>query len=161
MGLESLNENLPEIKVELVFSNKRLDFKPPLEQVRQAYYHEMKKFVAMPNSFEGLGNVAVFKKMGARNSKRLRRVFQKAESLFEKLSSLLKRYSSWVILGQVDLDQYVEANVVRPDEYVANFKALRAKRKDIERLPDQEKIDCCSVSLLPFKGFLEDLLQQV
>jgi dynein heavy chain 2 len=53
LGLESLNENLSEIKVELVFLNKKLEFKPPLEQIRQSYYSEMKKFVAMPNSFEG------------------------------------------------------------------------------------------------------------
>lgn len=35
-GLESLNENLSEIKVEVVFKNKRLQFRPPMEQVRAA-----------------------------------------------------------------------------------------------------------------------------
>ena len=185
MGLESLNENLPEIKIEMVFANKRLDFKPPLEQIRQSYYYEMKKFVAMPNTFEGifvatvyiytpisilnleninhlgLGNSPVYKRMGPRNSKRLRRVFVKAEALFEKLAALLKRHTNWIRLGQVDLEQYVEANVLRPDDYIVNFKSLRSKKKDIDKLPDQEKVDCCTVSLTPFKGFLEDLLQQL
>ena len=52
-GLESVVENLPEIKAELVFSNKVLEFKPPLEQLRQAYYKELKKFVNIPYVFEG------------------------------------------------------------------------------------------------------------
>jgi dynein heavy chain 2 len=161
MGLESLNENLSEIKVELVFVNKKLEFKPPLEQIRQSYYSEMKKFLAMPNSFEGFGNATVYKRMGPRNSKRLLQVFMKAEALMSKLTSLLKRYTSWVRLGQVDLDTFIEANVDHPDSYVNNFKSLRVKRKDIERLPDHEKIDCCSVNLTPFKGFLEDLMHRI
>lgn len=45
-----------EIKAELVFnlSTKRLELKPPMEQIRQSYYNEMKKFVTIPNNFEGL-----------------------------------------------------------------------------------------------------------
>jgi dynein heavy chain 2 len=161
LGLESLNENLSEIKVELVFINKKLEFKPPLEQIRQSYYSEMKKFVAMPNSFEGFGNLAVYRRMGPRNSKRLLQVFLKAEALMDKLTALLKRYSSWVRLGQIDLDKFIEANVDLPESYITNFKSLRIKRKDIERLPDLEKIDCCSVSMTPFKGFLEDLMHRI
>lgn len=37
MGLESLNENMPEIKVELAFRQRRLQFKPPLEDIRVKY----------------------------------------------------------------------------------------------------------------------------
>ena len=161
MGLESLNENLSEIKVELIFANKKLEFKPPLEQIRQSYYSEMKKFVAMPNSFEGFGNTEVYRKMGPSNSKRLLQVFSKAELLMDKLSGLITRYSGWSKLGQVDLDRFIEMNVTDPESFVLNFKSLRAKRKDIDRLPDQEKIDCCTVSLTPFKGFLEDLFHRV
>jgi dynein heavy chain 2, cytosolic len=161
MGLESLNENLSEIKVDLVFSNKRLEFKPPLEQIRQSYYSEMKKFIAMPNSFEGFGNASVYKRMGPCNSRRLMQVFTKAELLMDKLSGLLTRYAGWGRLGQVDLDLFVESNVTDPEAFLLNFKSLRAKRKDIDRLPDQEKVDCCTVSLAPFKGFLEDLFHRV
>jgi dynein heavy chain 2, cytosolic len=162
MMLESLNENLPEIKTELVFVNKRLDFKPPLENIRQSYYSEMKKFVAMPNSFEGFGNVTVFRRMGPRNSSRLNKVFARAEALFDKLSAVLNRYAPLVRLGQVaDLDLYIEANVTKPEEYVANFKILKNKRRDIDRLPDIEKVDCCTVSLTPFKGYLDELLMRI
>ena len=161
MGLECVNESLPEIKIELVFANKALDLKPPLEQIRQTYYKELKKFVNIPYAFEGFGNNQIYKKMGARNAKRLVQVYFKAEALFEKLTELLARYADWALLGQVELDSYLEANVKTSDEYVANFKTMRSKRKDIDKLPDIEKIDCITVSLAPFKTFLDELLLRV
>ena len=162
MMLESLNEHLPEIKTELIFVHRKLDFKPPLENIRQSYYNEMKKFVAMPNSFEGFGNANVYRRMGVRNSHRLTKVFARAESLFEKLSLVIRKYQPLVRLGQIpDLDGYIEANVVRPDEYTANFKVLKSKRRDIDKMPDSEKIDCCTVSLTPFKGYLDELLLRI
>ncbi|CAM9168259.1 unnamed protein product, partial [Laminaria digitata] len=56
MGLESLNENLSEMRAELVFTQRVLQFKPPLEELRAAYYRDTKKFVSIPNTFEGFGN---------------------------------------------------------------------------------------------------------
>lgn len=56
MGLESLNENLSEARAELVFAQRALQFKPPLEELRAAYYRDTKKFVSIPNTFEGFGN---------------------------------------------------------------------------------------------------------
>eukprot|EP01041_Mallomonas_annulata_P006819 gene6819-13816_t len=161
LGLESLHENLPEIKVEMVFANKRLEFKPPLEQIRQNFYKEMRKFIAMPGSFEGFKNPALYKKMGAKNSNRLIKVFSKAEALFDRLTNLLKKYSSWVRLGQVDLDHYIETQVISVEEFVANFKMLKVKRKEIDKIADMEKVGCCTVSLMPFKSFLETLLLRV
>lgn len=56
MGLESLNENLSEMRAELVFAQRVLQFKPPLEELRAAYYRDTKKFVSIPNTFGGFGN---------------------------------------------------------------------------------------------------------
>ena len=161
MGLESLNENLPEIKVDLVFQQKRLEFKPALEQIRQTYYLEMRKFAGIPAAFEGFGNAAVYRAMGARNSARLAQVFSKAEGLFDRLTVMLRKYAPLVRLGQVDLDAFVEEHVTSPELFVLNFKALRGRRKDIDKLPDSEKVGCCLVSLVPFKAYLEELAQSV
>jgi len=56
MGLESLNENLPEIRADLVFAQRCVQFRPGLEELRVSYYREMKRFVASPSSFGGFGN---------------------------------------------------------------------------------------------------------
>jgi dynein heavy chain 2 len=160
--LESLNENTSEIKVELVFVGKRLEFKPPMESIRQTYYGDMKNFVAMPNIFDGFGNSAVYRKMGPRNSKRIVQVFVKAEKLFDKLGALLQKYSKLVLLGQInDMDAFIEANVHTTEEFTANFKELKNRRKEAEKLPDSEKIDCCTVSLMPFKAYLDELFNKI
>lgn len=160
--LESLNENSAEIKVELIFSGRRLEFKPPMESIRQNYYSDMKRLVTTPNVFEGFGNTAVYRRMGPRNSRRLVQVFVKAEKLFEKLSSLIQKYTKYAQLGQIsDLDSFIEVNVVTTEEFSANFKELRVRRKEAEKLPDFEKIDCCVVSLIPFKAYLDDLYSKI
>jgi dynein heavy chain 2 len=162
LGLECVNDNLPEIKVEVVIVSKMLDFKPPLEQVRQTYFKELKKFVNIPFLFKGFGsNAAIYRRMGPNNSKRLVQVYIKAEALFEKLNAVLARFDDWMKFAQIDLDQYLEANVKTSEDYAANFKAVRAKRKDIDKLPDQEKIDCCTISLMPLKGFLDEMLIKI
>ena len=38
---------------------------------------------------------------------------------------------------------------------------LQARRKDSEKLPDFQKVDCVSVSFAPFKAAVEDQLQRL
>ena len=67
---------------------------------------------------------------------------------------------SWVALGQVpDIDAFVEANVTTVADWDANFKMLKVRRKESEKLPDFQKVDCVSVSFAPFKAAVEDQLQ--
>ena len=40
-GLESLSEDLPQQKVEIVVQSKQLRFKPPLEELRLHFYKEV------------------------------------------------------------------------------------------------------------------------
>ena len=88
MGLESLNEQLAEIRAELVFQNRRIAFRPPIEELRAGYYREMKKFIGIPNNFGGFGNADVYKKMSDRNAKSLIHVYVKAEQLFSRLQAV-------------------------------------------------------------------------
>ncbi len=70
------------------------------------------------------------------------------------------RYLSWVALGQVpDIDAFVEQNVTSVADWDANFKMLKLRRKESEKLPDFQKVDCVSVSFAPFKASVEDQMQ--
>ena len=53
VGLESLNQHLPGFRIELVYQNQELGFKPPMEEIRRRYYGQMKKFLSIPNKFKG------------------------------------------------------------------------------------------------------------
>lgn len=160
MGLESLNENLPEIKCELIFTSRSVSFRPPVEELRSSYYREMKKFIGIPNLFSGFGNKDVYSTMADRNAKSLIQVYVKAEELFTKLITKKDALKDWVALGKVsDIFTYVEKNVTEISQWEINFNMLKKRRKELDKMPDFYKIDCFSVSATPLKAAIEDQLQ--
>lgn len=47
------------------------------------------------------------------------------------------------------------------DDWEFNIKNIRHKRKELEKLPDYQKIDCFNVNIAPFKASASDLLQNL
>ena len=88
MGLEGLNENLPEIKVELTFRQQKLQFRPPFEEIKAKYFREMKKFIGIPNNFKGVSDATdnlIFPAIIDRNAAGFTTCFRKADDLFKRL----------------------------------------------------------------------------
>lgn len=163
MGLESLNESLPEIQCDLVFRNKNLELRPTFEELKQSYYKEITSFITTPLRFQGFagGKIDIFKTMPERNSKHLNTVYMKAEELFQKLSEVKKVYIPWTILGTIDLQSYIDQNFKTVDDWETNFQMLKSKRKELKKLPDSQKVDCITVNLVPFKGGVEDIFKRL
>ncbi|KAG8452968.1 hypothetical protein GDO86_004684 [Hymenochirus boettgeri] len=164
MGLEALNENLPEITIDLTFKQGRLQFKPPFEEIRAKYYREMKRFISIPNQFKGLseaGDEPIFAVMSERNANGFITVFSKAEDLFQKLSSTMDRYKEWVVIGQVDVDALMNKHLHDVHDWEKNFKALKVRGKEAERLPSSIKVDCMTINCNPVKTVIDDLIQRL
>lgn len=163
MGLESLNQNLPEIKSELVFVQRKLTFKPPIEELRATYFKEMKKFISVPNAFQGFGtNGAIFSSMSDHNAKSLVQVYRSAETLFDQLDGLRRSLEPWTVLGKAaDIDSFVEEHVTEVAEWEENFKMLKTKRKESDKLADYNRIDCILVSAVPLKSAIDEMLQRL
>ena len=53
-----------------------------------------------------------------------------------------------VALGSIDLDAYIEKNVVSPSQYLVN-QGAQDEAQEIDKLPDVEKVDCCTINLTP------------
>nr|XP_060485230.1 cytoplasmic dynein 2 heavy chain 1-like [Panthera onca] len=144
MGLEALNENLPEISIDLVHKQGRLQFRPPLEEIRAKYYREMKRFIGIPNQFRGVGEAgdeSIFSVMIDRNASGFLTIFSKAEDLFRRLSAVLHQHKEWIVIGQVDMEALVEKHLSTVHDWEKNFKALKIKGKEVERLPRYEKLE--------------------
>uniref|UniRef100_H3AMW9 Uncharacterized protein n=1 Tax=Latimeria chalumnae TaxID=7897 RepID=H3AMW9_LATCH len=164
MSLEALNENLPEINIELTFKQGRLQFKPPFEEVRAKYYREMKRFISIPNQFKGvseLGEVLIFPVMIDRNASGFLTIFSKAEDLFKGLAAVQHKFKDWVVLGQVDIEALVEKHLHTVRDWEKNFKALKSRGKDAERLSSTIKVDCITVNCNPVKAVIDDLIQKL
>ena len=187
-GLECLHAELPHITCELEFKQRRLTLRPAMEELRTEFYREIKKFISIPTGFKGLGYFEEKKeKEGGREKKgadgplgkhkvlkifrdmpdnclsSLQVVYERAAELFTKLEALVGRYKPYVSLGMYEgsLDDLVESSVTEAAHFEANFKAIKAKRKEAEKLPHFERVDCLTVSLAPFKAAVEDQLQRL
>ncbi|TPX62627.1 hypothetical protein PhCBS80983_g00247 [Powellomyces hirtus] len=161
IGLESLNESLPEIKIDLVFKQQKLQLRPPFEEVRAKYYREMKKFLNIPAAFRGLGETDIFQYMIDNNAASLATVYEKADKLFENLAKVQDIFKDWVVLGTVDLDEIVEEVLVDISDFEINFRMLKTKGKEAEQLPSEVKVDCITVSTAPVKATIDDHLQRL
>uniref|UniRef100_A0A3Q0T4R8 Cytoplasmic dynein 2 heavy chain 1 n=1 Tax=Amphilophus citrinellus TaxID=61819 RepID=A0A3Q0T4R8_AMPCI len=163
-GLEALNKNLPEIHIDLTFKQGHLQFSPPFEEVRARYFREMKRFISIPNQFRGVsaqGEELIFNIMIDRNASGFLTIFSKAEDLFSRLEAIQHKFKEWVVLGQVDLEKLIEKHLSSVQDWERNFKALKARGKESERLPSQEKVDCITVNCEPVKAAIDDLIQRL
>jgi dynein heavy chain 2 len=161
LGLESLNENLPSIKVDLIFKQQKLQFRPPFEEVRAKYYRELKKFINIPTMFKGVGDGKIYSQMLDRNSEALFVVYKKAEILFQNLYKVQDIFKEWILIGTVDLDNFLSQALNEVYDWEFNFKMLKSKGKEVESLPSVVKVDCITVSTVPVKNTIDDHLQQL
>ena len=160
-GLDNLNQNLPEIKADLAFLNKTLQFRPPLEELKSKFYKEIRNFISIPNNFQGLGgNPEVYRKMPDKNSDGLLTLYSKAEELFKELKETLEIYKPWVVLGKVNIETLVEENLKEVVDWEHNFRVLKQKRKEVEKLAESHKVHCFYISTTPLKAAIEDQLQR-
>ena len=108
-----MHTDLPQITCDLEFKARRLQLRPPLEDLRTEFYREIKKFIAIPPSFKGLGYfeeakggadkdgkapppkhkvLKIFRDMPERNHASLMLVYRRAAELFSKVEALIAKY---------------------------------------------------------------------
>ncbi|XP_040514464.1 cytoplasmic dynein 2 heavy chain 1 isoform X1 [Gallus gallus] len=164
IGLEALNENLPEINIDLTFKQGRLQFRPPFEEVRARYYREMKRFISIPYQFRGVSETeeeSIFTVMTERNANGFLTAFSKAEDLFRRLAEVCNQFKEWIVIGQVDVETLAKTHLSSKQDWEKNFKALKVRGKEAERLPSTIKIDCLTVNCNPVKTAIDDFIQKL
>jgi dynein heavy chain 2 len=99
--------------------------------------------------------------MSDRNVPSLIVVYRKAEDLFRRLLEEKDPFQDWVALGSVDLDKYVEENLHEVADWEQNIKMLKARGRDADKLPNEKKVDCVTISFAPVKASIDDLMQRL
>ena len=87
--------------------------------------------------------------------------FCQAENLFSRLGKVVGHFKEWVVLGMVDIDALTETKLNQVSHWEENFKAIKAKGRDAEKLPSTIKIDCITVNTMPTKNAIDDLVQRL
>ncbi|CAH8846367.1 unnamed protein product [Trichobilharzia szidati] len=187
-GLEELSERMPEMRVDMVYLQSRLAFRPPFEEIKAKYYRELRKFICIPDNFRGLSEFPQSTdNNNSHNSKKstptnknndtvasfifsniidnqvsgLRVCYRKVEFLFTRLLGSLEQFQDWVVLGSVNLDELVDSHCRDLVDFERNFKAIKIRGREAEKLPNEIRIDCITVNCLPVKMAIEGLLQNL
>ncbi|KAK3531386.1 hypothetical protein QTP70_018186, partial [Hemibagrus guttatus] len=144
----------------------RIQFRPVFEELRVRYYRELKRFISIPNQFRGVyesdkGAESIFTAMIDKNSRAFITIYSNAEQLFSRLQQVEDTFREWVVLGQVDMEVLVEKHLLTVQDWERNFKAVKVKGKEVERLPSVQKVDCFTVNCEPVKSAIDDLIQKL
>ena len=96
----------------------------------------MRKFISIPNHFRGVGeDNSIYPIMIDQNSAGFTTVYKKAEDLFRRLVEVQDQFKDWVVLGTVDLEKLIETHLQNVPDWERNFRALKAKGREAEKLP--------------------------
>lgn len=99
LGLDTLNENMPEIKVELAFRQK-IHFRPPIEEIKHKYYREMKRFISIPVNYKGVNETRknpIFATIVEKNTNGLMMCFLRSQDLFKTLNNVMDIFKVFFI----------------------------------------------------------------
>ncbi|RNF18023.1 cytoplasmic dynein 2 heavy chain 1 isoform X1 [Trypanosoma conorhini] len=173
-GLETLHEKMDELKVELVFKQGQVHFKPTFEAMREAYYVKLREFVSVPLRFRGLqekresgGPYEMYEIMPLVNKDRLVTVHLKALELFSKLTRLRKAFQAHMVIGACgvngapDIDTVVEEVCKTLPQFVDGFRIIKEQAQKLQYIENTMKVDCFTVSTIPAKASMEEQLHRL
>ena len=120
----------------------------------------MKRFISIPNNFKGVNETKknlIFSTIVERNTPGLMLCFVRSQELFKCLMSVFDMFKvcnllvyrlnsridlftnidfkEYVVLGQVDIEDLVEKNLRDVSDWEKNFRALKIRGRDAEKLP--------------------------
>ncbi|PIC50730.1 hypothetical protein B9Z55_000152 [Caenorhabditis nigoni] len=88
-------------------------------------------------------------------------VYEKAEQLMQKVETCDAIFVDWLVISQVDLEELIEENLKTAADWESQFKILKAKAREAERLPHELKFECILVSTAGVKTAIEDAIQRL
>ena len=115
---------MPEIEIFITYRQQKLQFQPPIEEIRMKYYSQLKRFLAIPKNFRGVSESSenlIFPSIIDRNAHRFSHLFSKAEELFIQLEKKRDSFIDWVAIGSVDIEDYIMEHFNTPEDWDTNF----------------------------------------
>ncbi|XP_053681370.1 cytoplasmic dynein 2 heavy chain 1 [Anopheles nili] len=159
-GLLDVHHRLPEIHVDLIFRQQRIQFRPSLEEIRSKYYSQVRRFIEKPVNFKGLSDQsgALFKVMIERNYRHFGVLYEKAEIVFRQLLEFRDSWLPFVALGMVDLEQLCTVHCTGWQHWDNNFRACKRFSQQLARVQEREKeLDCLRINYAPLCSDVESL----
>ncbi|ALC40164.1 btv [Drosophila busckii] len=160
LGLLDMNNKLPEIHIKLVLRQRQLCYSPPEEEIRDAYFAQLRRFIERPCSFHGLSeqSTSLFQSMVTLNRQHFGALYARAAELFTKLEEYKRIWLPWIALGCVDIDELCSMHLNEAQHWDDNFRACKQFSQQLARLQQTETtIDCFVINLQSLRQDIEQL----
>ncbi|XP_023289902.1 cytoplasmic dynein 2 heavy chain 1 [Orussus abietinus] len=155
-ALPSLLRRLPEVKVELTFREGSLQWRPSLEEVRAKLYSGIRRFLAIPTNFRGVGDPADghFGDLVQRSAYLFGEVYREAEILLSAMESFRAGWMSLAAPARIDAGERLKGSP--PQEWERSFKEAKQWAQEVGRLRGVEvKLWCVTVDTGTTRNDLE------
>ncbi|KAG5867049.1 hypothetical protein JTB14_004843 [Gonioctena quinquepunctata] len=153
-SLDTLHLYLPEIHIDLVYRNSKLEYMPNEENLKKTYQQQLKKFLDIPRNFRAISDVPdndLFQGILARNETALATVSKHTEELFEQLKGVMNHWQSWLQLETLDTSKLSSWQ-----HWDLHFRASKTFGQEIAKLPStEERVGCFLIGLSRLRSDLE------
>ncbi|XP_043268031.1 cytoplasmic dynein 2 heavy chain 1 [Venturia canescens] len=155
-AMPSLTRRLPEIKVELTFRDNRLQWRPSLEEIRAKLYSGIRRFLAIPTNFRGVGDPAdgQFGSLVDRSAYLFGDVYKEAEVVLAAIEEYRLKWIPLAAPAQIDVGTILKGK--SPQEWERAFKEAKQWAQEVGKLRGGEvKIWCISIDTGTTRNDLE------
>ncbi|KAL3676901.1 hypothetical protein R1sor_026849 [Riccia sorocarpa] len=151
-----------QIQVKVVFRQKNLQYEPTFEEIRANHYREIKKYLSSPMSIKGVSKQSdLFQHliMDSSTFPAMKELYESTEELLLRLLEEQKKLADIYVLGTVDLGEFINFEVKDDNEWEMNFKGLKSRSKELEKLPSEIRVGCYKLVTEPAKCALDEQLR--
>lgn len=155
-ALPNLIRKLPEIKVELIFRDGCLQWRPPLEEIRAKLYSGVRRFLAIPTNFRGVGDPAdgKFTSLLQRSAYLYGGVYKEAEVALSGIEEVRMKWVPLAAPARVDIGEELKGK--SPQDWERAFKEAKQWAQEVGKLRGGEvKVWCLSVDTATTRNDLE------
>ncbi|KAH8376856.1 hypothetical protein KR093_001749 [Drosophila rubida] len=160
LGLLDMNNKLPDIHIKLMLRQRELCYSPPLEEIREIYFSQLRRFIERPCNFHGLSehSSTLFQSMVTLNRHHFGPLYARAAELFDKLEDFKSIWLPWIALGCVDIEQLCAIHLNEAGDWDRNFRACKQFSQQLAKLQQsEESIDCIVINVLSLRTDIEYL----
>ncbi|XP_063978818.1 cytoplasmic dynein 2 heavy chain 1 [Diachasmimorpha longicaudata] len=155
-ALPNLIRKLQEIRVELTFREGCLQWRPPLEEIRAKLYSGVRRFLAIPTNFRGVGDPTdgKFGSLVQRSAYLYGGVYKEAEVALSGLEEVRMKWIPLAAPARIDIGEQLKGK--SPQDWEKAFKDAKQWAQEVGKLRGGEvRVWCLCVDTSTTRNDLE------
>lgn len=143
-SLLSLSEGQAKIEVKLVFSENRVQLRPPIEEIRKMYYRSVSDLLTIPKKFRGIANdKTLFATICDQCSEEIAYVYEEGEANLKKIYDYQFKFFDWSVIAQniEKLEERCETTISTLDQWKSNISYVTLRKETIKKIEQEGQLE--------------------